>query len=58
MNELEKINETIFESMELQKVLDYIQWRKFVGVINKAINACKTSNYKVSDHFAGAGKMV
>ena len=72
MNELEKINETIFESIkyvddegneywyarELQKVLEYTQWRKFVGVINKAINACKTSNYKVSDHFAGAGKMV
>jgi len=72
MNELEKINETIFESIkhvddegneywyarELQKVLNYTQWRKFVGVINKAINACKTSNYKVSDHFAGAGKMV
>ena len=72
MNELEKINETIFESIkhvdddgneywyarELQKVLEYTQWRKFVGVIKKAINACKTSNYKVSDHFAGAGKMV
>ena len=72
MNELEKINETIFESIkhvdddgneywyarELQKVLEYTQWRKFVGVINKSINACKTSNYKVSDHFAGAGKMV
>ncbi len=72
MNELEKINETIFESIkhvdddgneywyarELQKVLEYTQWRKFVGVINKAINVCKTSNYKVSDHFAGAGKMV
>ena len=72
MNELEKINETIFESIkhidedgneywyarELQKVLEYTQWRKFEGVINKAINACKASNYEVSDHFAGAGKMV
>ena len=72
MNELENINETVFESIkhvdddgneywyarELQKVLEYTQWRKFVGVINKAINACKTSNYKVSDHFVGAGKMV
>ena len=72
MNELEKINETIFESIkhvdddgneywyarELQKVLDYTQWRKFNGVIEKAINTCKTSNYKVSDHFDGAGKMV
>ena len=72
MNELEKINETIFESIkhidedgneywyarELQKVLEYTQWRKFEGVINKAINACKASNYEVSDHFAGAGKMI
>ena len=70
MNELEKINETIFESInyvddseywyarELQKVLEYTQWRKFNGVINRAISVCKTSNYEVSDHFAGAGKMI
>ena len=72
MNELEKINETIFESIkhvdddgneywyarELQKVLEYTQWRKFVGVINKAMNTCKASNYVVLDHFAGAGKMI
>ena len=55
MNELEKINETIFESIkhvdddgneywyarELQKVLEYTEWRKFVGVIKKAINSAK-----------------
>ena len=72
MNELEKINETIFESIkhvdddgneywyarELQKVLEYTQWRKFNGVIEKAMNTCKASNYVVLDHFAGAGKMI
>ena len=72
MNELEKINETIFESIkhvgedgneywyarELQKVLEYTEWRKFVGVMKKAINSCKTSNYVVSDHFVGADKMI
>ena len=72
MNELEKINETIFESIkhidedgneywyarELQKVLEYTEWRKFEGVINKAINACKASNYVVSNHFVGVDKMV
>ena len=72
MNELAKINETIFENIkhidnegyeywyarELQKVLEYTEWRKFVGVIKKAINSCKTSNYVVSDHFVGADKMV
>ena len=72
MNELEKINETIFESIkhvddegneywyarELQKVLEYNQWRKFNGVIKKAINSCKASNYVTSDHFVGADKMI
>ena len=72
MKELEKINETIFESIkhvddegneywyarELQKVLEYTEWRKFVGVIKKAINACKTSNYVASDHFVGTDKMI
>ena len=72
MNELAKINETIFENIkhidnegyeywyarELQKVLEYTEWRKFVGVIKKAINSCKTSNYVVSDHFVGDDKMV
>ena len=72
MNELEKINETIFESIkhvdddgneywyarELQKVLEYTEWRKFVGVIKKAINSCKASNYVASDHFVGADKMI
>mgnify|MGYP004602127359 CR=1 FL=1 len=72
MNELENINETIFESIkhvdddgneywyarELQKVLEYTEWRKFVGIIKKAINACKVSDYMASDHFVGADKMV
>ena len=72
MKELEKINETIFESIkhvdddgneywyarELQKVLEYTEWRKFVGGIKKAINSCKASNYVASDHFVGADKMI
>ena len=72
MNELEIINETLFESIrhvddegneywyarELQKVLEYTEWRKFVGVIKKAINSCKSSNYVVLDHFVGADKMI
>ncbi len=72
MNELENINETVFESIrhvddegneywyarELQKVLEYTEWRKFVGVIKKAINSCKASNYVTSDHFVGADKMI
>ena len=43
---------------ELQKVLEYTQWRRFENVINKAKIACKSSNIKVNDHFADVGKMV
>lgn len=47
-----------WEARELQKVLEYAQWRRFEAVINRAIIACKLSNNKVSDHFAKVGKIV
>ncbi len=72
MNNIEEYNEKIFESIkhideyvneywlarELQKVLDYKEWRKFEGVINKAKEACINSNFIIEDHFVGADKMV
>ena len=71
MNELDKENE-LFEEIkhveknveefwyarELQLVLDYKEWRKFEGVINKAKNACQNSFYDVLDHFVDVDKMV
>lgn len=43
---------------ELQKILEYKEWRKFEGVIQKAKEACKNSDIKCLDHFVGADKMV
>ena len=43
---------------ELQKVLDYKEWRKFENVIQKAIMACKNTGISEVDHFVGANKMV
>ena len=43
---------------ELQIVLDYKEWRKFVGVIEKAKDTCNNSNINVYDHFVEADKMV
>lgn len=43
---------------ELQKVLDYKEWRKFEKVIQKAINACKNTCISEEEHFVGTDKMV
>ena len=43
---------------ELMLVLEYKEWRKFEGVIIKAMDAYNGSNYAISDHFVGADKMI
>ena len=43
---------------ELQRILEYKQWRRFENVINKSKIACNNSNISVDDHFANVGKMV
>lgn len=43
---------------ELQKLLGYQKWDKFLNVIEKAKIACKNSNVEISDHFRHVGKMV
>ena len=69
MNKLEVFNSSIFDNIkhldeygneywgarELQKVLEYKEWRKFNSIINKAIEACKRS---VLDHFVQVDKMI
>ena len=72
MNELENINETVFESIkhfdengneywyarELQKALEYNKWENFEKVIEKAKLSCLNSNYGLQDHFPDVRKMV
>ena len=72
MNELENINETIFESIkhvdedgneywyarELQYILGYNQWRSINDLIKRAKVACKESENNVNYHFAVYRKMI
>ncbi len=72
LKEKETINNNTFESIkhidengtefwyarELQQVLNYKEWRKFEGVIEKAKMACEQSNINTLDHFVGTDKMV
>ena len=43
---------------ELQKVLEYKRWDKFLNVINSAIMSCKNSKFNINDHFSQVGRMV
>ena len=68
MNEVKQYSESIkhidengqeyWEARELQKVLEYKEWRKFENVIEKAMTTCEISKYNVSDHFVQLDKMV
>ena len=43
---------------DLQFLLGYVEWRKFLGVIDKAKESCKNSNQEVTNHFVGAAKTI
>ena len=43
---------------ELQKTLEYTEWRNFTKVIDKAKEACQNSSMSVFDHFVDVNKMV
>ena len=72
MTNIQNYNKNIFESIkhtddngneywyarELQKVLEYSQWRRFEETIQRAKIACKESNNNVLDNFADVGKIV
>jgi len=47
-----------WSARELQEALDYKSWDKFLNVIQKAIESCKNSGHKASDHFSQMDKMV
>jgi DNA-damage-inducible protein D len=43
---------------ELSPVLEYVQWRNFSKVLDRATLACKNSGYAVTDHFAEVSKTI
>ena len=43
---------------ELQKILQYTEWRKFENVIKKAMESCENSNISSFEHFGGTDKTI
>ena len=72
MTSLKTYNESIFEKIkhideygneywlarELQKVLEYSQWRRFKYILDKAKDTCINSKNNLSNDFADVGKIV
>lgn len=72
MSDIVEYNEQVFENIkhindngqefwyarELQIILEYKRWDKFLNIIYKAQKACEGSNNKVSEHFSHLGKMI
>ena len=47
-----------WSARQLQVLLDYIQWRNFEGLIEKAKEACQKSGHAIEDHFADISKTI
>ncbi len=47
-----------WNARELANVLEYVQWRNFEKVLDRAKLACKNSGYEVITHFAEVSKIV
>ena len=72
MKEIEKYKIDIFEDIknineygeefwyarELQKLLEYSEWRNFKNIIGKAKEACEGSDNNVFDHFVEVNKTI
>jgi DNA-damage-inducible protein D len=43
---------------ELAPVLEYVQWRNFSKVIDRAMLACKNSGFNIANHFPEVSKLV
>jgi DNA-damage-inducible protein D len=43
---------------DLQKLLDYEEWRNFINAIDKAKISCNNSGQNISDHFVDVNKTI
>ena len=55
---IDENNQEYWSARELQKTLEYKEWRKFSNIIEKAKMSCIKSGDNVLDHFVHVDKMV
>jgi len=47
-----------WSARELQKLLDYAEWRNFCKTIDKAKESCKNANISTLEHFVDVNKLI
>ena len=55
---IDEYNNEFWYARELQKVLEYKEWRNFYKVIEKAKEACENSKNNALEHFVEVNKMI
>ena len=55
---INEYGEEFWYARELQKVLEYTEWRNFTKIIDKAVTACITSKNSAGDHFVDVNKTI
>lgn len=58
MRHIDEFGNEFWYARELQEVLEYSRWEKFLNVINKAKVACDNSGNEVPYHFHQLGKTI
>ena len=47
-----------WRARDIMPLLGYTDWKNFIKIIEKAMQACETNGIPISNHFSDAGKMV
>ncbi len=58
IKQINKYGQEFWSARQISKVLDYLEYRNFLPVIDKAQKACINSGQKISDHFVQIHEMV
>lgn len=58
IKQIDEFGNEFWYARQLAKILEYTDFRNFVGVINKAKEACSKSGYEVSEHLVEVNEVL
>ena len=58
IKQIDEFGNEFWYARQLAKILEYTDFRNFVGVINKAKEACVKSGYEVSEHLVEVNEVL